>query len=199
MDARQRFLPVLLLCAFTLVAGTDPCAASTFHHPWQADSQWQDVCDAESLARLLAGGQMHSEAAGRPACPRALERGHPGRRAAALRAPGERRQRGDRAERAAAAFPGPPDGRRRPLAPAAAPYPEQHLLHASSSAYRGFALAEILLAPLLTDESGARPILRRLVACEIVLETEPDPGFAFPCACGRATRPGAARPWRPGS
>ena len=178
-------LSLRLLLLTLLMLATLPAAATQIEWTWRAEPGLRTLADGEDLSALLAEQPWQTETADRPALPLySLSLAIPsGERVASVRLEDVLSDR-VALDEALPAFAGSvnEDGQRRALAAPgeAGSFPADFLHLYSTFRYRGFATAEIALAPLRYELTAAGPVLYRLLAARVVVETEPDPTALIP-------------------
>ncbi|MBM4117189.1 hypothetical protein FJ251_05500 [bacterium] len=172
-------LPLLLHISL-LVATSLPAAAAQVEWTWQAEPALRALANGEDLATLLAGRAWQTEAADQPALPLyPLSLAIPsGERVVSVRLEPVLSDR----IALAAPLPAPAAilGENGPQRGAPS-QPAADFVHSFATAsYRGFASAEIAVAPLRYTVTAAGPELERLLAARVSVVTEPDPGAVLP-------------------
>lgn len=173
-------LPLHLLLFSLLLVLSQPAVAAQIEWTWQAEPALRALADGDDLADLLAGRAWQSESADQPALPLyPLSLAIPsGERVVSVRL------EPIQSDRIALAAPLAPraaligeNGSHRSVAvqPAA-----DFLQSYATASYRGFASAEIAIAPLRYTTTAAGPALERLLSARVVVETAPDPGAVLP-------------------
>ncbi len=177
----HRALPsvCLLLLSFATLAS----AASVQHH-WTAGADLRAAADEAGIRELVARSPLSTEMGERPELPL---------QTISLAIPAGERIRTIRLENLKADLVTLPtalpdfagaqgeSGERITLnAQASERFPAEHVVASGTFVQRGFASAEIVLAPLLYESDGEGARLQRLLACDIVVETESDPDAIFP-------------------
>ena len=185
LHQRQTLLPITrLMLLILLIVLALPVAAATVEWTWRSDPLLRGLEDAEDLAALLEEHSWHTEVAGQPVLPLyAISLAIPaGERVTGLRL---ENVISDRLELTAplSIFDGVENEYGELVVMTgsdAARFPAEFLHAQASASYRGHASAEIILAPLLHETGDAGPILHRLLAVTLVVETEADPGARLP-------------------
>ncbi|MCB9513841.1 MAG: T9SS type A sorting domain-containing protein [Candidatus Latescibacteria bacterium] len=178
-------LPLLVL--LLVLAQALPALATELQLTWRADASLRALSSAEDLTALLAATPGHTEVAQQPSLPLLpLRLAIPsGERVTAVRLEDVLADRVPLAQ-ALADFEGVVDenGNRLSVAPvgqdAGESFPADYLYAQTTGSFRGFASAELLLAPLRYRMENGAPLLERLLSARVVVETAPDPGARVP-------------------
>ncbi len=175
---------IFLALLFTLTAGILPAAAATVEWNWRSDASLRDIGNAADLMAHLADHPWSTEVGGRPEMPLySVSLAIPaGERVSSLRLVDPIT---DRIALSAPLdhFQGIEDEHGRSLSltdDGRGRFPADHLHAHASFRHRGHASAEVVLAPLLYEESDEGVVIHRLRGATIVVETEADPGARLP-------------------
>jgi hypothetical protein len=174
----------LALMTSILLAAPVEAGAATVEWTWRAEAPLRELSDVEGLSTLLDGRAWRTEIAGQPELPlSSLSLAIPaGDRVSSIQLVDLIVDRIELDE-ALLPFEGVADefGELVSMrAEPAASFPVEHFHAHASFRHRGYASAEIVLAPLLYEDGAEGPLLHRLLSARIIVETEADDGARLP-------------------
>ena len=184
LPLQQTAVLIFLTLVFILTLGVLPVAAATVEWTWRSDASLREIAGAADLDGLLAEHPWSTEVGGRPELPLySLSLAIPaGERVSSVRLADPITDRftldaplanfGGIEDEFGVSLALSDDGR--------GMFPAEHLHAHASFRHRGHASAEIVLAPLLYEETGQGAVIHRLRGATIVVETEADPGARLP-------------------